>query len=85
VILDYELPDLNGGEVARRMRELKPDIPILMLSAHPVQPEGVGDVVDVYLAKNGDIAHLLEYIEALSAQRKSISNDGNSSDLQKLA
>jgi DNA-binding response OmpR family regulator len=83
VILDYGLPDINGGVVARRMRDLKPDTPILMLSAHPVQPEGVDGLVDAYVTKNGDIVHLLKYVEALSAREKSI-RDRRLSDLQAL-
>ena len=34
VILDYTMPGMNGGEVANRMRQTKPEIPILLLSAN---------------------------------------------------
>lgn len=32
VLLDYALPGLNGMEVAKLMREAKPEVPIIMLS-----------------------------------------------------
>lgn len=37
VILDIQLPDLNGIEVFRRLRELRPDLRVIILSAHTDQ------------------------------------------------
>lgn len=37
VILDIQLPDLNGIEVFRRLRELRPDLRVIILSAHTEQ------------------------------------------------
>jgi two-component system invasion response regulator UvrY len=34
ILLDYQMPDLNGVEVARRISELSPNIPILMVTLH---------------------------------------------------
>jgi DNA-binding NarL/FixJ family response regulator len=34
VLLDFQMPDLNGFEVARRIAQLFPDIPILMVTIH---------------------------------------------------
>jgi CheY-like chemotaxis protein len=33
VVLDYSMPGMHGGEVAVRMRQTKPQVPILLLSA----------------------------------------------------
>jgi DNA-binding NtrC family response regulator len=33
-ILDYRLPDGNGISVLRRLREIDPDLPVVMLTAH---------------------------------------------------
>lgn len=33
-ILDVEMPDMNGMDVARRIREFQPDAPLLFLSSH---------------------------------------------------
>ncbi len=34
VLLDFMLPDMHGHEVAKRMRELKPDIKIILLTGY---------------------------------------------------
>jgi DNA-binding NarL/FixJ family response regulator len=34
ILLDFQMPDLNGFEVARRIAQLFPDIPILMVTIH---------------------------------------------------
>lgn len=35
VLLDFEMPGLSGWELTRRLREVNPEIPILLLSANP--------------------------------------------------
>jgi DNA-binding NarL/FixJ family response regulator len=34
VLLDYQMPDLNGVDVARQISEMFPKIPILMVTLH---------------------------------------------------
>ena len=34
ILLDFQMPDLNGIEVARRIAQLFPEIPILMVTIH---------------------------------------------------
>lgn len=34
VLLDMELPGMHGEEVLRRLREMKPDLPIVLTSGH---------------------------------------------------
>ena len=34
VVLDYAMPGMNGSQVARALRQLKPEVPILLLSAY---------------------------------------------------
>jgi DNA-binding NarL/FixJ family response regulator len=34
ILLDYQMPDLNGVDVARQISELFPEIPILMVTLH---------------------------------------------------
>lgn len=34
ILLDFQMPDLNGIEVARRIAKLFPEIPILMVTIH---------------------------------------------------
>lgn len=34
VLLDMELPGMHGEEVLRRLRELRPDLPVVLTSGH---------------------------------------------------
>ena len=34
ILLDYQMPDLNGVDVARQICELLPGVPILMVTLH---------------------------------------------------
>jgi DNA-binding NarL/FixJ family response regulator len=34
ILLDFQMPDLNGIDVARQISQLFPDIPILMVTIH---------------------------------------------------
>jgi CheY-like chemotaxis protein len=51
VILDYKLPGMNGDVVAERMKQIKPFIPILMLSGYVDLPNETLALVDRYLTK----------------------------------
>jgi CheY-like chemotaxis protein len=60
VVLDYAMPGMNGAEVASRMREIKPDVPILLLSAYVGLPAEVTSLVDVYMTKGEGAPTLLK-------------------------
>lgn len=67
VVLDYEMPDLNGVEVAQIVKASRPQLPIIMYSAHPPQhAEGAMGIVDGYVQKDrpqaliGALAQVLE-------------------------
>jgi CheY-like chemotaxis protein len=65
VILDYSMPGMHGGEVAARMRETKPAIPILLLSAYIGLPLEVTSVVDLYMTKGEGAPVLLQKLSSL--------------------
>lgn len=67
VIADHFLSAKTGTEIAREMKELKPEVPILIISAALDKPAGL-EFVDGFLAKGESpkvlfdtIAHLLAY------------------------
>jgi CheY-like chemotaxis protein len=51
VILDYAMPEMDGGEVAEALRRLKPEVKILLLSAYVDLPPRVLDLVDARAVK----------------------------------
>jgi CheY-like chemotaxis protein len=65
VVLDYSMPGMHGGEVARRMRQSKPQVPILLLSAYVGLPDEVSSLVDVYMTKGEGAPALLNTLGSL--------------------
>ncbi|WP_035348868.1 response regulator [Edaphobacter aggregans] len=65
VVLDYSMPGMHGGEVAGRMRLIKPRIPILLLSAYIGLPPEVTSLVDLYMTKGEGAPVLLQKLESL--------------------
>ena len=68
VVLDWMLPDLDGLEVCRRLREGDPNLPILMLTAKDTVPDRVAGLnagADDYLVKPFAFDELLARIRAL--------------------
>jgi CheY-like chemotaxis protein len=65
VILDYAMPGLDGGQVAAAMRQKKPSIPILMLSAYVTLPENVMRVVDISTTKGDGALTLIGMLKEL--------------------
>ena len=67
VILDYFMPEMNGHEVAVRMKQLRPQAPIIMLSGAVDVPEQALKVVDAFIAKDRLASQLLPAIAQLQA------------------
>lgn len=65
VVLDYAMPGMHGGEVAARMRAVKPEVPILLLSAYVGLPSEITGLVNVYMTKGEGAPALLEKLDTL--------------------
>lgn len=68
IILDLQLPDIDGLEVCRRIRRAGDTTPILMLTARDAvndRVEGLDVGADDYLVKPFDLAELLARLRAL--------------------
>ena len=65
VVLDYAMPGMDGGSVAARMREEKPDVPILLLSAYMSLPADVTKLVDIYMTKGEGAPSLIQKLGSL--------------------
>ena len=69
VVLDYLMPGMNGDGVARRMKELRPGLPIIMLSAYVDLPSETLALVDKSITKGEPPSILLEAIMQLLGDR----------------
>jgi DNA-binding NarL/FixJ family response regulator len=65
VLLDYAMPDSNGGDVAATMKRIKPEVRILMFSGVPHVPEKARLHVDAFLQKGETPSVVLDKIRDL--------------------
>lgn len=59
VILDYSMPKMDGGVVATTLKQLRPHVPIIMLSGHGTTPTAAKHSIDAFVAKGQAPAVLL--------------------------
>lgn len=70
VILDYQMPEMNGELVAAEMRRTKPGVPILMLSGCVSLPETALQLVDGYVAKGDPVEFMLLAVHQVLSRGK---------------
>lgn len=83
IILDLQLPDIDGLEICRRIRQSGDATPILMLTARDAvndRVEGLDVGADDYLVKPFDLAELLARLRALL--RRNQSTGGEATNLR---
>ena len=69
VVLDYEMPELNGGQLARKMKKARPRVPVVVLSALPWLPnDAPRGCIDAFVAKGGPINSLIHELEHLTEE-----------------
>jgi two-component system response regulator HydG len=66
ILLDYQLPDVNGVEVARRIREIRPDAIVFMITAFQLSelPAHAG-LIDAYFNKPLDLQQLHQSLKEI--------------------
>ena len=52
VVLDYQMPGMNGDVVAKKMKRINARVPIMLLSAYEPLPTSKLSSVDSFLSKN---------------------------------
>lgn len=59
VLLDINMPGLNGIEVLRQMKELRADLPVILCSAYPEYKQDFGSwASDDYVVKSANLDEL---------------------------
>lgn len=67
VVLDFAMPGMDGAKVARALREIKPNVPILLLSAYLSLPGDVAGLVDMIVNKGDGALPLIDKLKDLVA------------------
>jgi CheY-like chemotaxis protein len=65
VISDYQMPGMNGAELAVELKRCKPTLPVIMVTGRQPVPEDGPAVVDAALAKGEPVDRILDQIEIL--------------------
>jgi CheY-like chemotaxis protein len=68
VVLDYQMPEMDGGAVAREIKRVRSQVPVIVLSALPWLPdEAPKECIDDFAVKGDPTPQLVRKIEALVA------------------
>ncbi len=66
VILDIQMPGMNGVEVLRQMKMLNPSVPVILSSAYQEFKRDLGTwASDEYVVKSGDLEDLKNSVRRL--------------------
>ena len=65
VVLDFAMPGMDGGAVATALREIRPTVPILLLSAYLTLPEEVQRMVTLVANKGDGAVALLQNVRKI--------------------
>jgi CheY-like chemotaxis protein len=67
IVLDYQMPMMNGIEAAYELKRIMPDVPIILFTLHAVTMKysmGQDSPVDLVVAKS-DAVHIVDHIRSL--------------------
>lgn len=64
VLIDYQMPEMNGDQLAREIRRLRPETPVVMFSGAEI-PEETRQLVDAVVPKANAHRELLPTISRL--------------------
>jgi len=68
VTLDIRLPDVDGIQLLRQMKEKRPKIPIIMSTAYDYRDDFSVWASEAYIVKSSDLAELKSMIKTLLAK-----------------
>lgn len=71
VTLDVLMPDIDGIQVLRQIKEKRPDLPVIMLTAYDYRDDFSVWVSDAYIVKSSDLTNLKATIKQV-IEKKSV-------------
>jgi CheY-like chemotaxis protein len=69
VVIDYQMPGMNGNVVAAKMKRAKSHVPIMLVSDYGPLPESKLEAVDIFLSKSEPPKVLLSKLQHLLNRR----------------
>jgi len=66
-VLDFQMPYINGAELAKSMKMSRPEVPVVILSGMPYLPEGIPQYYDRFFCKTESGFKLAHEIQDLIA------------------
>jgi DNA-binding NtrC family response regulator len=66
VVLDYQMPDMNGCDLADLLKEMAPDLKIILYSGATDIPCSEMSSIDVFVSKGDGISRLIAEVARLS-------------------
>jgi CheY-like chemotaxis protein len=69
-ILDYEMPAMNGGQLAERLKTAHPDLKIILYTGSSCVARRERDFIDAMVHKSDGVEELLAAIDAFLPGRK---------------
>ena len=69
VVLDYQMPGMNGDVVAAKMKRAKSQVPIMLLSSYGPLPKSKLEAVDIFLSKSQPPKILVSTLQQLLNRR----------------
>ena len=68
VTLDILMPDIDGISLLRKMKEKRPDIPVIMSTAYDYRDDFAVWASEAYIVKSSDLGELKKTIKKLISQ-----------------
>jgi CheY-like chemotaxis protein len=65
-LLDYKMPSLTGSQLAKRIKFLAPDIPVVLISSYTVLPASELLFVDAHFGHGTSLDDLVEAMRRLT-------------------
>ena len=64
-VIDFQMPEMNGGVLAAKMKGARSDVPVVILSGLPYAPEGTPRCYDRFICKADSGFKLVKEIQEL--------------------
>lgn len=71
VVTDLEMPGMTGTELASRLKRLRPELPVVLVSGSKAVVETPPKMVDAFVAKGAPINKLIDQMDTVIAARVS--------------